>query len=241
MQKISAFSLSEGAMTFGCLAHGYPEIRLLMWQKATGAAVSLYQYNHTSQNSRFNSSLSSFLHVNTIRECIESRGYVCTLAHGNRLQAITFHCPPGKVKSSIYRRILIIQHTYVICASFFCYSGPPSIQEVQYFSDNHTLCLNSYSHPDYPVLAYVLNNNNIMNGTSIVINASDGTTSYTPQCTTLVVDVACNQTLQFSITAVNSLGSSEESQHNIQSTCVHVYVPTYVCSYVCTYLSKLIV
>ena len=83
----------SGNITFTCEGSGYPDVQLLMWQTGMGQTVPDAEYNVTSEQHEFSTTLSSTLTVD-MDTCVQSKGYTCILSNGET-QNIFFDCPPG--------------------------------------------------------------------------------------------------------------------------------------------------
>ena len=85
-------------------------------------------------------------------------------------------------------------------------AGPPGIPAIEYFTTNGTICVESFSHPDYPSDFYSINITRLYQpgeNTTLSLNISD--------CLPLHDSLLCG-TLQVSVAAINQLGISPKNQ-----------------------------
>ena len=108
--------------------------------------------------------------------------------------------------------------------SYFSIAGPPSEPDIHYESSNRSICFDTYSHPNYPVLLYNI---------SIIINRNTTQEMFfnfssTSECISFPTESIPGQSLcgsiEVSVTAINTLGHSRESHsHEISGKiqCLH--------------------
>lgn len=76
-------SIVNGELNFGCLATGYPNIRFVTWQSATGINITGGGVVSIPVNRRlFEHTAIDFLIVPDSRTCEEAGGYVCIYDDG---------------------------------------------------------------------------------------------------------------------------------------------------------------
>ena len=83
---------------YSCIATGYPDVQLLMWQSGSGVPIQQSHYNITSEENDFSTSVTSTLYVDDI-SCAELMGYVCVFSSGDSpiiTESLHLHCNPGK-------------------------------------------------------------------------------------------------------------------------------------------------
>lgn len=86
-------SVLEGG-AYGCVADGYPDIQLVMWQTGLGTDS---HHNTTIERFEFHV-VTSVLAMGRDELCRESEGYLCTFSNGDIspiVQSATVNCIPG--------------------------------------------------------------------------------------------------------------------------------------------------
>ena len=110
---------------YSCVATGYPDVQLLMWQSGSGDPIQHSHYNTTSEENDFSASVTSILYVNDIT-CTEAMGYICVFRNGGSrilTESLHVHCNPGKSGLHFTKMITLVSipeyTTPSVCYGFY--------------------------------------------------------------------------------------------------------------------------